>query len=81
MAVFLCMIQQNILLTKIKKLYKDISIYFTYNIFMKKKLSYFISIPFTKLLVQLIKLSGGGAGTNLPGKIARKIITTHTSAS
>ena len=40
---------------------------------MKKKLSYFISIPLTKLLVELIKLSGGGAGTNLPGKIARKI--------
>ncbi len=73
MAVFVRMIQQNILLTKIKKLYKDISIYFTYNIFMKKKLSYFISIPFTKLLVQLIKLSGGGAGTNLPGKIARRL--------
>jgi len=40
---------------------------------MKKKLSYFISIPLTKLLIPLIKLSGGGAGTNLPGKIARKI--------
>ena len=40
---------------------------------MKKKLSYFISIPLTKLLIQLIKLSGSGAGTNLPGKIARKI--------
>jgi len=40
---------------------------------MKKKLSYFISIPLTKLLVSLIKLSGSGAGTNLPGKIIRKI--------
>ena len=40
---------------------------------MKKKLSYFITIPLTKLIIRLIKLSGSGAGTNLPGKIARKI--------
>lgn len=40
---------------------------------MKKKLSYFISIVLTKLLIQLIKLSKSGAGTNFPGKIARKI--------
>lgn len=40
---------------------------------MKKKLYYFISIPLTKLLIYLIKLSGSGAGTNFPGKIARKI--------
>lgn len=40
---------------------------------MKKKLSYFLSIPVTKLLANLIKLSGSGAGTNLPGKIARKL--------
>jgi len=40
---------------------------------MKKKISYLISIPLTKLLVQLITLSGSGAGTNFPGKVARKI--------
>jgi len=40
---------------------------------MKRKLSYFISIPLTKLIIRLIKLSGSGAGTNLPGRIMRKI--------
>lgn len=40
---------------------------------MNKKFSYFISIAVSKLLIKLIKLSKSGAGTNLPGKIARKI--------
>ncbi len=38
-----------------------------------KKISYIFSILITKMLVRLIKFSKSGAGTNLPGKIARKI--------
>jgi len=38
-----------------------------------KKLSYITSILATKAIIRLIKLSKSGAGTNLPGRIARKI--------
>ena len=40
---------------------------------MLKKINYLISIVLTKLLIKLIKLSKSGAGTNLPGKISRKL--------
>lgn len=40
---------------------------------MKKKISYFISISFLKLLVFVIKSLKIGEGTNFPGRIARKI--------